>query len=119
MRETEKRFLPRMLSESDVRDRAERLAKILIERAEVEAKRKGAMAHYKSVIDEAEARAAKLAHEVGEGIEWEYVECRWTADGKEALLIREDTGEVGEARALRPEERQTTLFVDAGVGGHA
>ena len=62
----------------------------------------------------AEAQTQKLGRILANGYEYRDVECRvvYSADGLAVSLVRTDTGEIAETRALTAEERQRRLDLD-------
>lgn len=103
--------LPCRLTEEEVRERGERLARELNGKVLLEEKRKEVAAELKRAIDALDAELLDLARAIRDRTEEREVEVETTRDLHRRVLetIRRDTGEVVSARPLGPDELQLNL----------
>ena len=105
------RSLPVALTETEIDERAAKLARLVRERKELEEERKSVVGDYKERIDSLSIQASSLGRQVETHQEDRPVECfeRRNLDRKTMDLIRGDTSEVVESRGLHPSEMQDVL----------
>jgi hypothetical protein len=110
------RTLPVELTKDEIRMRGESLARKHAEWDAVESARKAAMTHAKSEEELLENDMQLLAEAIRTGKEYRDIEVREVRNDAALSmdLVRQDTGEVIEQRALRPEELQVKLFDPSG-----
>jgi hypothetical protein len=109
----ETRTLRCRLTERELLERGHRLASLHAEISSLEDARRSSASEYKSQIDLAEAQLSAIAREVRSGAQERQVEVRREKDFDRNVeeVIRLDTGEVVETRALTPQERQGELHL--------
>jgi len=105
------RKLPVKLTREEVHHRGKRLATIEAEISDIEFEKKEVNADFKSKLEGRKTEIARLTREINEEAEYRQVQIieqkDW--DTREVLTIRQDTGEVIEARPMTPEERQRPI----------
>ncbi len=108
----ERNLLPVQLTESEFRDRAQKLANCSRELALLEAEQEEVKGRWKATKAEIENRGSLLAHVVRTGTENRPVMCEHQADFDAGTLsvVRMDDGTVVQERKLAPEERQGQLI---------
>lgn len=106
------RNLPVQLSSEVLIEKGQELAHLGVEIEQKKEARSDAAKAAKREIDELEARRSVLQNAVASGAEECPVECRregcWDANA--IRIIREDTGEIIERRAMEADERQEDMF---------
>lgn len=116
------RDLPVKLNDDEVLLRADEAAKTTRAMYEAEQRRKDVGKALKEEVDDLQAKLKKLARIVETRTEDRPVEVEWERDDRRMMmtLVRRDTGQVVETRAMNSEElaqRQVDLFaVDGGKG---
>lgn len=125
MQETETRELPVRLMDSELKQKSGQLVRSLQDLDAVRGERDEYLAAVKTAKDEFKKREGEfdkrirqLGHEIANGSERRQVECRlmfyWERGQVE--IVRIDTGEVVDARAITAEERQQKMpFAGAGA----
>lgn len=129
---TEKRSLPVKLSDLELRERADELAGAQIRLSEIEDEKKSAVSQYKASIDSKQGEIARLSHVIRDRSEQRNIKCEWRfeqsgfdATGQpvwhpeQKTLVRVDTGESVEVRAITDEERQLKLDLDTKAAAEA
>lgn len=108
----ERQLLPVMLTDSEFRDRAQKLAGCSRELSLLEAEQEVAKGGWKSRKSEIENRASQLAQTVRSGAENRLVSVEFQADYDAGTIsvVRMDDGTVVQERKLLPEERQGQLI---------
>ena len=109
--------LPCRLSNDEVRERGEKVAELHRQRDALEIKRKETVDLIKAQVNEIDGQIVALCTEIIGKAEWRSVEVKREKDFKRNVeeLIRVDTGEVVQTRALTPEERQVEMLPLAAV----
>jgi adenylosuccinate lyase len=102
------------LTPKEWKERARRLAQIPVERAELEEEAKTTAAKFKSQIDDMKKDERRIAREVREGTCFRDVLCHelQNFDQNTVELVRDDTEDVVEQRAMSGAERQKELGLD-------
>lgn len=108
----EVRFLPVVLTDEERADRAMTLARTISDVNEREAEAKQVAKASKDEVDRLRREVNWLSSIVVSGTEGREVECHWARDDERSLmiLIRVDTGEKVDSRAMTDRERQRGLF---------
>jgi BRCT domain type II-containing protein len=111
--QTEERFLAVKLTDSEWDERSEELASVNLEIDEVADRKKTVNQELKLEDDRLQARRKTLSSAVHSRTESRLVKCEWTKDFSRQMvyLIRTDTGEQIEQRAMTLRETQTELEV--------
>lgn len=114
MRETrgvETRTLPVTLTDSELLERGDQLARAHQAVTDEEARQKTEKERMKDALGELEGAVRRLARIVRDKAEDRDVECRIVHDylANAVQVVREDTGEVIESRAMSDHERQLGL----------
>lgn len=106
------RRLPVVLTEEERADRSMRLAQTINDRNDREAEAKRVAKVAKNDVDDLKLRERELAEIVTSGTEDREIECHWARDDARSsmMLIRMDTGEKVDSRAMTDRERQRGLF---------
>ena len=101
------------LTETEIRERGERLADLRKQIAEVEAAKKSAAENFKAQIMSLVDDADDVTVEINTKSEFRAVEIteEKNYDKKQAYTIRLDTGETVRTRALTPQELQRPLLM--------
>lgn len=109
--QTEMRYLSVQLTEKEWSERAEQLAAVCANIDEVASRKKKLNSELKAEDDELQASRKKLSDAVHSHTESRDVECQWqkNIERQMAYLVRYDTGEVIEMRALTTAELQLDL----------
>ena len=115
----ETRELPVKLNDDEILQRADEAAKTTREMYAAEEKRKEVGKEMKGHVDELQEKLKRLSRIVETKTEDRPIEVRWERDDGRMMmyLVRLDTGEVVQARAMDAEElaaRQADLFVVPG-----
>jgi len=110
----ETRTLKVLLTDQEVLDFADQLARAVDETNRLEEEKKSLSDSFKAKITESEAKIQKLTNYVRNRYDYRPVDCEQTMDNNEgtASTVRLDTGETIEERQLTYEERQGKLFTD-------
>ena len=113
------RFLSCAFTEAELRGFAADMARAFAEKQRHVAQAKTAAAFAKGQIEAAEERIGKAARKLNTGHEERPVECEISLlyDTGRAVVLRCDTGDFVEDRAMTTEERQTELPFDAPLAG--
>jgi hypothetical protein len=111
--------LPVKLTEQEILNKADMLAKSLRERDSLDEKRKSQAKTAKDEIDRADLEISKLARTVESGFEDRPIECRWERDDARSAmnLIRLDTGELVSSRSMTSAELDEKQIELLGVSG--
>lgn len=114
----EMRTLKCDLTETEVQQRADKLANTIREHTRVEQEKKDTAAQFKLKIEALDGEISELAREVSEKAAYRPVECKLERNNLHLTmeLVRCDTGEVIETRPMKPEEKQASLFSIARSG---
>jgi len=109
------------LTEAEIRERADRCARAVKERDQVDADRQASNKEAKTEIERLEIEIRSLAQEIREHATYRHVSCveRVDQDLGVMQMIRLDTGEVARERQLTASERQQALFPRRVGGGLA
>jgi hypothetical protein len=104
------------LSDSDIAVRAREVARLLRRIEEKTEERDRAKKHANGEIDELEASVKRLSNEVHDGEERREIQCerRFIYRLGVVQVVRTDTGEVVDERAMDAHERQTELPLENG-----
>ena len=107
------RILPVKLTTREVVERGQLAAQVIRQIDDVDRVKKQAAADAKESSDRLESELRRLSYIVEREEEDRTVECFWRFDfmKNEKNLIREDTGEVVETKAMTDEERQIALEI--------
>jgi hypothetical protein len=108
----EYRTLPVSLTEEEIKQKGDVLATRIEERDAIELRRKAAADGFKEELKAISGDINSLARQVRTREEQRVVKCLWERDDSRMsmILVRQDTGEIFESRAMRDDERQTALF---------
>ena len=111
----ETRSLKCLLLQSEKLQKAEELATVTQQLAQLEEEKKEVSDRMKSRITEASARQSVLAATVASGYEYRQTDCEILRDweGKRIIVTRLDSGEVIEERAMLENELQRKLPLSA------
>ncbi len=103
------------LTETEIRERGEKLADLRKQIADVEAGKKNAMENFKSQLTTLIKVADDVTEEINTKSEFRDVEVTEEKDyvKKQGLTIRLDTNEIVRTRALTPQELQRPLLFDS------
>ena len=106
------RHLPCKLTDQELAERRDKLAQQVRDLAHAEQAKKDAAAEHKAACELIEKEMSLVAREIRERAEIRPVVVRKETDIEAGIeeLIRADTGEVVETRALAPHEKQAKLF---------
>lgn len=116
----ETRILPCRLTDTELLERGAQVADLVRELEAAEDAKKEAASEAKAKIDSLDGRIGSLARELRERMSYRSVEVKREKDfGRNCEeVVRLDTGEVIETRALDPGERQVELLsIDGGKRG--
>lgn len=107
------RILPVKLTSREVVERGQLAAQVIHKIDEVEREKKRVTADAKEQTDRLESELRRLSYIVEREEEDRTVECFWRFDfmKNEKNLLRDDTGEVVETKAMTDEERQIALEI--------
>ncbi len=107
------RLLPCVLSDAEIQARGEELAEAELARQRLVAEKKAAAEAFKGPIAEQVDLISKLSKEISEEVEMRDVEVSHRPDFENGVVdvVRMDTGEVVESRAMTDEDRQITMDV--------
>lgn len=107
------------LTDTEIRERGEKLADLRKQIAEIEAAKKSAAENFKSTIISLVNDADDLTDEINTKSELRDVEIteEKNYEKKQAYTIRLDTGETFRTRALTPQEMQRPFFADFNAAG--
>lgn len=114
--ETQVRELPCALTPAEVAARADEAAFCVSEIERIKDARKLAVGEFKTQLEEVQARLAVLSEQVRSKVERREVECHVFLERNCAEVIRTDTGELVQQRALSQDEMQRRLFSVLGNG---
>lgn len=105
------RELPCRLTYPELDRYRDELARLTTEETEIEERKKEVVSDFKARLDKCSAERRLIARKISTKQEHRQVECRWIRDfdSNRAELIRLDTMEVVDVRALTAEERQQEL----------
>jgi hypothetical protein len=108
----ETKDLPVVLTNRELRVRADELAKTVDHVKHIKAEKKANATKFKTQIEEAEGKIGDLATVVKERKELRPVEVVWEANYERSTmeLVRLDTGEAIQVRSMTDKERQRQLF---------
>jgi hypothetical protein len=108
----EYRTLPVSLTEEEIKQKGDVLATRIEERDDIEQRRKAAADGFKEELKAINGDINSLARQVRTREEQRIVKCLWERDDSRMsmILVRQDTGEIVESRAMHDDERQTALF---------
>ncbi len=106
------RMLPVRLSRPELDERSRALASSVDKLADLERRKKVATAAFKLDLDEVLEQQRQLAQAVRDEAEDRLVKCKWVQVFEQRLvqLVRLDTGEIVESRAMSVEELQEEMF---------
>lgn len=110
----ETRTLKVKLTDPEVLEFADQLARSVDESTRLEEEKKALTDSFKAKITEVEAKIQKLTNYVRNRYDYRPVDCEQTMDNNKgtSVIVRIDTNEVIEERNLTYEERQGNLFKD-------
>jgi hypothetical protein len=108
----ETRTLPCKLTPAELDQRRDRLVELTLKETEAEQAKKDAAKAHNTAIAEIKSEAKEVSLEIHDRAELREVEVRREKDFVQGFenVIRCDTGEVVEIRALTPQERQVEAF---------
>lgn len=115
----ETRTLACVLTDAEIRHRADELARKVADHGALEQAKKDQAKEIGLEIAEVEATISHLASQVRNRAEDRLVDCVWQATEDSLELVRTDTGEVVASRLLTPAERQGKLFRVPGAESQA
>jgi len=103
--------LPCKLTDTELRERGGKLARLLQQADELQAELNAAKAEFKARYELLQKTASEIATEIRSGHAMRAVNCVDLEDFSEKTvkLIRSDTGEVVETRAMTPDELQRPI----------
>lgn len=103
--------LPVDLTTEEIAQAAKDLATELQELESIQIEKKAVMKEYNSQIDNKNKRIHRLMTHVKNGVEYRSVECdlQFHIDKVQAILVRNDMGEVVEERPMTDEEKQIQI----------
>ena len=106
------RMLPVRLSSAQLEERAKALADTVERIADCEARKKLAAEKFKEELQTWQTEQRRLADIVAREHEPRLVPCVWSQNfaAKAMELVRRDTGEVVDQRAMTPDELQQEMF---------
>jgi hypothetical protein len=116
----ETRTLAVLLTEEELRIKADELAHIWLDKTKIEEEKKAVNSHFKSELDNLDAKAAGLSDEVAEKRAYRPVVCEWRPEyvSQQMFCIRGDTGEVVEKRTMSKDELQLELPISSARKRH-
>lgn len=111
---TDTRNLPCKLTDGDILERADRIARIRAEMDDAESTLSTAKAAFKRAEEMLNGEFKLLVREIRSREEWRDVDCHEERDyhAMEVVVVRDDTGEIVERRRLTPGELQQKLKLD-------
>ena len=103
-----------MLTQKEVAEASQKLAYAVQKLAGLEDERKAAASNFKRQIEEVQAQQARLSDIVASESDWKPVDCERVLDwdSKMVSVVRLDTGEMIENRAMYASELQQPLPMD-------
>lgn len=112
VKETTRKYLKYHFSEDERKEQASELARFVGSKNELEQQKKEAMAQFKADIEKADSQISTLSTHLNQGYIHKNIDCEVTKDfdRKTVTIIRLDTGEFVESRAMTPNELQKELF---------
>jgi hypothetical protein len=111
--------LPVKLTETEILNKADVLAKTLRERDELDERRKASAKDFKEQLERVELEVSKLARTIESGQEDRPIDCRWERDDHRSAMVlyRADTGEIVRTRAMTAAELEEKQIELLGVDG--
>lgn len=108
--------LPVKLTEDELRQYGQELARLISKKEEIEGEKKLANSGFKERVDEIEASMKRIGRAIAEGREWRMIECFEVMNGPERKVevIRNDTQQIVSRRDPTQEELQKHFFRDDG-----
>lgn len=112
--ETCKRYLKYVFTEEEKKLMGSDLAQKFAIHTEAEGRLKSVSTQIKSEISTIESQMASISEKIRSGYEYRDIECdvEMDYDRGRVVVIRMDTGEIVEDRAMSVDERQKPLFKD-------
>lgn len=107
----EQRILKVELTEEELKDQAQIMAKAIAEVETAESEKKAVTSQFKARIDEQTAVARSAGKMLQNGYDYRSVECEIIMDDNFRTVVRTDTGEIVESRPLNAEERQLRIEI--------
>lgn len=109
----EKRSLPVALTQEELLEKSQELAKDQLDIKDTEARAKDVAADFKAIIAKLDATIGILSRAITNGYEYREVECEWQYNYKTGIktLTRLDTGKTVKEEIISDHERQIGLEV--------
>jgi hypothetical protein len=116
----ETRTLAVLLTEEELRIKADELAHVWLDMAKVEEEKKAVNSRYKSQLDELMQKASGLSDEVAERRAYRPVVCEWRPEyvSQQMFCIRTDAEEIVEKRTMTKDELQLELPISSARRRH-
>jgi len=121
----ESRSLACKLAPGELAEKSDEMARHQLEVNNIEAAKKSANSHFKARLDEKAAQLTGLAQAIADRAEYRSVKCEWRFEQagfdsdrnpvfhpEQKTLVRLDTGEAVEVRAITDSDRQMKLNLD-------